>query len=264
MNAIIGMTHLALKTDLTSKQFDYLRKIEVSAKSLLGIINDILDFSKIEAGKLDMEDIDFDLRQTLDNVANMITVKAQEKDRLEVLFQTVSDVPQYLIGDPLRLYQVLVNLGNNAVKFTEKGEIVVTTQVEEDRGDRVKFRFSVRDSGIGMSPRQQANLFRPFSQVNSSTTRKYGGTGLGLTISKRLVEMMGGEIGVESQSGKDSEFIFTTDFRRSKNLVQKPLIPSKELHGKRILVIDDSRTSRLIFEDMLSSFHFEVGRASSG
>ena len=194
----------------------------------------------------------------------MITVKAQEKDRLEVLFQTVSDVPQYLIGDPLRLYQVLVNLGNNAVKFTEKGEIVVTTQVEEDRGDRVKFRFSVRDSGIGMSPQQQANLFRPFSQVDSSTTRKYGGTGLGLTISKRLVEMMGGEIGVKSQSGKGSEFIFTADFGRSKNLVQKPLIPSKDLQGKRILVIDDSRTSRLIFEDMLSSFHFEVGQASSG
>ena len=202
MNAVIGMAHLALKTELTPKQQDYLSKIQSSANSLLGIINDILDFSKIEAGKLDMEAVEFDLLETLDNVANVITVKAQEKEDLEVLFNLDSQVPNFLVGDSLRLNQILVNLGNNAIKFTEKGEIVVTTKISKRSDDKVTLQFSVRDTGIGMTAEQQAKLFQAFSQADTSTTRKYGGTGLGLTISKRLVNMMGGEIWIESESGQ--------------------------------------------------------------
>ena len=264
MNAIIGMSHLALKTELTPKQHDYLKKISASAKSLLGIINDILDFSKIEAGKLDIESINFDLAETLGNVANMITVKSQEKDGLEVLFHTGRDVPGYLIGDPLRLGQILVNLGNNAVKFTESGEIVFTTRVEEKLSDKIKLRFSVRDSGIGMTEEQRAKLFQAFSQADTSTTRKYGGTGLGLTISKRLVEMMGGEIRVESTPGIGSEFIFTVLLGEGEVKEKEVLSVSEDLLGVRVLVIDDNRTSRNIFEEMLQTFNFHVESAFSG
>ncbi len=171
-----------------------LNKIQFSANSLLGIINDILDFSKIEAGKLDMEAVEFDLSQTLDNVANVVTVKAQEKENLEVLFYTDSRVPNSLIGDPLRLNQILVNLGNNAVKFTERGEIVLMAKIKSRSGEKITLQFSMRDTGLGMTEEQQAKLFQAFSQADTSTTRKYGGTGLGLTISRRLVNMMGGDI----------------------------------------------------------------------
>ncbi|MBU2546807.1 MAG: response regulator [Proteobacteria bacterium] len=264
MNAIIGMSHLALKTDLDPKQHDYLRKIDVSAKSLLGIINDILDFSKIEAGKLDMEKVDFDLAETLDNVANMITVKAQEKENLEVLFHIDPRVPRFLVGDPLRLSQVLVNLGNNAVKFTARGEIVVTARMMERSADDVSIRFSVRDSGIGMTEEQRGKLFQAFSQADTSTTRKYGGTGLGLTISKRLVEMMGGEIWVESEPGVGSEFIFTARLGVAEGReMEKPTL-SEDLLRLRVLVIDDSRTAREILQEMLESFSFEVDQAPSG
>ncbi|MBF0528856.1 MAG: response regulator, partial [Deltaproteobacteria bacterium] len=174
------------------------------------------------------------------------------------------DVPRYLVGDPLRLNQILVNLGNNAVKFTEKGEIVVTTRLVEKIGDRIKVRFAVRDSGIGMTEEQRLKLFQAFSQADTSTTRKYGGTGLGLTISKRLVEMMGGEIWVESQPGFGSEFIFTVVFGEGEAKETKPLKLSKDLTGKRVLVVDDNRTSRQIFEEMLKSFEFEVETVSSG
>ncbi|MEW6266117.1 MAG: response regulator [Thermodesulfobacteriota bacterium] len=264
MNAIIGMSHLALKTELTPKQYDYIRKIDASAKSLLGIINDILDFSKIEAGKLTMEEVLFDLHETLSNVANMITVKAREKDNLEVLFHTLSDVPRFLVGDPLRLGQVLINLGNNAVKFTESGEIVFTTKLEEKQGDRVRLRFSVRDSGIGMTEEQRAKLFQPFSQADTSTTRKYGGTGLGLTISQRLVNMMKGDIWVESQPDRGSDFIFTAIFGEGHQEDQAPLSPAPDIAGKRVLVMDDNHISRMIFEEMLRSFKFDVMTASSG
>jgi two-component system sensor histidine kinase/response regulator len=212
MNAVIGMAHLALKTRLTPKQRDYLNKIQASTNSLLGIINDILDFSKIEAGKLDMEAVEFDLSETLDNVANVITVKAQEKENLEVLFFLDSRIPNFLVGDPLRLNQILVNLGNNAVKFTEQGEIVLTNKIVERSDEKITLQFSMRDTGIGMTAEQRANLFQAFSQADTSTSRKYGGTGLGLTISKRLVNMMGGEIWVESEPGKGSTFSFTADF----------------------------------------------------
>ncbi len=264
MNAVIGMSHLALKTDLSPKQLDYLLKIQSSANSLLGIINDILDFSKIEAGKLDMEIVEFNLSDTLDNVANVITVKAQEKENLEVLFSLDSRTPNFLVGDPLRLNQILVNLGNNAVKFTEEGEIVLTTKLLENTEDKITLQFSVRDTGIGMNAEQQAKLFRAFSQADTSTTRKYGGTGLGLTISKRLVEMMGGEIWVESDSGQGTTFSFTADFGLGKETVKRRFEPSPDLRGLKVLVVDDSATSREILQDILESFSFEVYLSPSG
>ena len=262
MNAIIGMSHLALQTELSRKQEDYLNKIQNSAHALLGIINDILDFSKIEAGKLDMEEIDFSLEEVLDNVSSLITIKAQEKG-LELLFDTARDIPG-LVGDPLRLGQVLINLCNNAVKFTEKGEIVISTRIEKQSPDRLTLRLAVRDSGIGMTKEQMSRLFQAFSQADTSTTRKYGGTGLGLTICKRLVGMMHGEIWVESQAGKGSEFIFTASFGLSRAKVIKRYNPSADLQGLRVLVVDDNPTSRDILEGLLKSMSFEVVQAASG
>ena len=264
MNAIIGLSHLALKTDLDKKQRDYIRKVYNSSTSLLGIINDILDFSKIEAGKLDMEDIDFDLSETLEHVANMITVKAQEKERLEILFQLDQKVPRFLIGDSLRLSQILMNLGNNAVKFTETGEIVLTTKLIKKDDEKVRIRFSVRDSGIGMTQEQCGKLFRQFSQADTSTTRKYGGTGLGLTISKRLVEMMHGEIWVESEPGLGSEFIFHAEFGLGEEIEREELIIAEALQRLPVLIVDDSRTSRTILREIMESFSFEVQEAVSG
>jgi two-component system, sensor histidine kinase and response regulator len=264
MNAVIGMAHLALKTDLTPKQLDYLNKIQSSANSLLGIINDILDYSKIEAGKLDMEAVEFDLSKTLDNVANVITVKAKEKENLEVLFNLDTKVPNFLVGDPLRLNQILVNLGNNAIKFTEQGEIVLTTKIIEKSNDKVTLQFSMRDTGIGMSEQQQAKLFQAFSQADTSTTRKYGGTGLGLTICKRLVNMMGGEIGVESESGEGTSFSFTVNFGLGKDTVERSFVPVPDLKHLKVLVVDDNATSRNILQDILESFSFEVYLSASG
>ena len=264
MNAVIGMAHLALKTDLTPKQQDYLNKIQSSANSLLGIINDILDFSKIEAGKLDMEAAEFDLMEILDNVANVITVKAQEKEDLEVLFYLDPQVPYFLVGDSLRLNQILVNLGNNAVKFTEQGEILLTARVINSLDDKVTLQFSVRDTGIGMTMEQQNKLFQAFSQADTSTTRKYGGTGLGLTISKRLVNMMGGEIWIESKSGQGTTFNFTADFELGKQTVQSRFETTPDLRGLKVLVVDDNATSRDIFQDILESFSFKVFLAASG
>jgi PAS domain S-box-containing protein len=263
MNAVIGMAHLALKTELTSKQRDYLSKIQSSANSLLGIINDILDFSKIEAGKLDMETVEFDLAETLDNVANVITVKAQEKENLEVLFYLDSEVPNFLVGDPLRLNQILVNLGNNAVKFTEKGEIVLTTRIREKSEDKVTLEFLMRDTGIGMTEDQKEALFQAFAQADTSTTRKYGGTGLGLTISKRLVNMMGGEIWAESEPGKGTTFSFTAEFGLGKETVKKRFVPAPDVRGMKVIVVDDNETSRNILQDILESFSLEVSTAAS-
>ena len=263
MNAVIGMSHLALKTELTPKQQDYLDKIQSSANSLLGIINDILDFSKIEAGKLDMESVEFNLDDVLNNLANLVTVKAQEKENLEVLFATGREVPRFLVGDPLRLGQVLINLANNAVKFTEHGEIVVSTELlkQDEAGPALK--FSVRDTGIGLTKDQIGKLFQSFSQADTSTTRKFGGTGLGLTISKRLVNMMSGEIWVESEPGQGTTFSFTANFGLGKEKVKKRLLPSSDLRGMKVLVVDDSVTSRNILQDILESFSFEITLAAS-
>ncbi len=263
MNAIMGMAHLALKTDLTAKQYDYLKKVDISAKSLLGIINDILDFSKIEAGKMDMESVDFQLEDTLDNISTLVGIKTQEKG-LELLFKTDPSVPRALVGDPLRLGQILINLSNNAVKFTDTGEIVVATELVKQDKAQVTLKFSVHDTGIGMTAEQAAKLFQPFAQADSSTTRKYGGTGLGLTISKRLAEMMGGEIWVESQPDRGSTFSFTANLGLGKERAKKRFKPVSELRGMKVLVVDDSATSRSILQEMLESFSFEVSLASSG
>ena len=263
MNAVIGMAHLALKTDLSPRQYDYLKKIDISAKALLGIINDILDFSKIEAGKLDMESVDFQLEDTLDNISTLVGIKTQEKG-LELLFKTDPSVPTALIGDPLRLGQILVNLSNNAVKFTDSGEIVISTELVKKDDVQATLRFSVRDTGIGMTGEQAARLFQPFMQADSSTTRKYGGTGLGLTISKRLTEMMDGEIWVESEAGQGSTFSFTAKFDLGKEKARKRFKPAQDLRGMKVLVVDDNATSREILHDMLDSFTFEVTLAASG
>ena len=263
MNAILGMTHLALKTDLSPKQSDYLHKAHNSATSLLGIINDILDFSKIEAGKLDMEVVDFNLDEALANVAALIGNKAQDKG-LEFLFQVPPDLPRLLVGDPLRLGQVLINLSNNAVKFTDSGEVVISVERIEESDKEVSLKFSVRDTGIGLTEAQIDKLFKSFSQADSSTTRKYGGTGLGLTISKKLTEMMRGDIWVESVPGAGSSFIFTASFAKTQKVDQAVWALAEDLQHKRVLVVDDNETSRLIFREILASFSFDVSLANSG
>ncbi len=208
MNAILGMSHLALNTGMNPKQRDYVAKIQTAANTLLGIINDILDFSKIEAGKLEIETISFRLDEVMANLTNLVSDKARQKG-LEVLISITPDVPNYLKGDPLRLGQVLINLVNNAVKFTDSGEIIIRVARVATQGDQVTLEFSVQDTGIGLTKEQAGRLFKSFSQADSTTTRKYGGTGLGLSISKKLTEMMGGKISVESQYGKGSRFIFS-------------------------------------------------------
>ena len=262
MNAVIGLTHLALKTDLTRKQEDYLTKIKSAAQALLGIINDILDFSKIEAGKLDIEKVDFQMEDVLNNLSSIVSQKAQEKN-LEFLISSQHDIPPNLIGDPLRLGQILINLVNNAVKFTDKGEVVVSAALEDQVDDRVKVRFSVRDSGIGMTPEQSARLFQAFSQADSSTTRKYGGTGLGLSISKKLVEMMDGTIWAESEYGKGSSFIFNVWFGvGSATTHKKRFIP--DVAGLRALVVDDNEQAREILTENLRLFALRAESVSSG
>jgi PAS domain S-box-containing protein len=262
MNAILGMTHLALKTDLTPKQRDYLTKTKAAAQSLLGIINDILDFSKIEAGKMDMEHTEFRLEDVLENVSSIVSQKANDKN-LEFLLAAQPDLPTGLVGDPLRLGQVLINLVNNAVKFTEHGEIVVTVVLAERVRDRVNLKFSVRDTGVGMTPEQTARLFQAFSQADSSTTRKYGGTGLGLTISKRLVEMMDGNIWVESTHGTGSSFYFTAWFGIGSGKTTRSLsIP--DIASMRVLVVDDNQQAREILTSSLKGFGVTAESVSSG
>ena len=263
MNAILGMSHLALQTELAPKQRNYIQKIDSSARSLLGIINDILDFSKIEAGKLSMEEIDFNLEETIRRLADMFAHKAQEKD-LEFLFCLEPDVPTLLVGDSMRIGQILTNLTSNAMKFTEEGEVVVRVEKSAETDDRVTLRFSVCDTGIGLTEAQRARLFQSFSQADASTTRKYGGTGLGLTICKRLVEMMGGEIWVESEPDRGSIFRFTIVLGKQNMacVVANPEI--KDLQGLKVLIVDDNATSRQILRAMLETFTFVVSQAASG
>ena len=262
MNAILGLTHLALKTELTAKQRDYLTKTKVAAQALLGIINDILDFSKIEAGKLEVENTEFRLEQVLEDLSSIVGQKVHDK-KLEFLIASPNDLPPNFIGDPLRLGQILINLVNNAVKFTDRGEVVVTVAPEEQLAGRMKIKFSVRDSGIGMTPEQAARLFQAFSQADTSTTRKYGGTGLGLSISKRLVEVMGGEIWAESTYGIGSTFFFTAWLGIGSNEPErKRLVP--DLSGIRALVVDDNPLAREITAERLRAFAIRVDSASSG
>ncbi|MBF0396746.1 MAG: response regulator [Desulfobacterales bacterium] len=268
MNAIIGLTELSLQTNLTSKQEDYLVKIKNSSRSLLGIINDILDFSKIEAGKLDLEFIEFDLNNILDNVSNIISFKAQEKG-IELSFNTDKDVPVYLIGDPLRLGQVLINLTNNAVKFTDSGKIIIETTIIREEEKQIILKFSVKDTGIGMNQDQIKKIFQSFTQADLSTTRKYGGTGLGLTISKKLVEMMGGEIIVESEPQKGSSFSFSVSLNKSKNqkkqAKESPIdIQGINFSGTKILLVEDNKINQQVAMELLEHKGFLVSIANNG
>jgi PAS domain S-box-containing protein len=263
MNAIIGMSHLALQTQLDDKQRNYIEKVHRSGRNLLGIINDILDFSKIEAGKMLMEKVAFELEDVMDNFANLLSMKAEDKG-LELIFKAAPDVPMALLGDPLRLGQILINLGNNAVKFTQQGEIVLGVETVTQTKDDVELHFWVKDTGIGMTPVQCERLFQSFNQADASTTRKYGGTGLGLAISKNLVELMGGRIWVESTPGQGSVFHFHAHFGLQKEPQAKRMFRADELAGLRVLVVDDNASARDILSGMVRSFGLEADVAASG
>ena len=262
MNAIIGLSHLALKTDLTPRQRDYITKVHRSGQHLLGIINDILDFSKVEAGKLTIESIDFELDKVLDNVANLITEKCSAKG-LELVFNIAPDVPPALVGDSLRVGQILINYANNAVKYTESGEIMISVSVADMTLEDVLLRFSVRDTGLGLTEEQIGRLFQSFSQADSSTTRRFGGTGLGLAISKNLAELMGGEVGVSSVFGAGSDFWFTVRLGISQQS-RRVLLPNPDLRGRRVLVVDDNENARSVIRGMLEAMTFAVVDVDSG
>jgi len=262
MNGIIGMTHLVLMTTMTPHQREYVKKIQLSGQHLLRIINDILDISKIEAGKLSIEQADFELETTLAGVVSVIGEKAGEKG-LELILDIASDVPVNVIGDSLRLGQVLINYANNAIKFTEHGEIDIVVRAREIGADSVLLWFAVRDTGIGLSEEQKKRLFTAFSQADTSTTRQYGGTGLGLAISKQLATMMGGEVGVDSAPGVGSTFWFTARLGIS-HTPRRELLPEAELRGRRVLVVDDNDNARQVMNQMLRSMSFAVDVVSSG
>ncbi|EPH5491253.1 response regulator, partial [Vibrio vulnificus] len=263
MNAILGMAHLALNTELDPSQRKYLTRINESAKNLLGIINDILDFSKIEAGKLSVESIDFSLDEVFENLTNVISFKAQEKG-IEFLLDIDPRVPVGLVGDPLRLGQVLVNLCGNAVKFTEKGEILVSVMPESQSSDDVTLRFSVKDTGIGIDKEKIADLFNAFSQADTSITREFGGTGLGLSISKQLVELMGGQLSVSSAVGMGSTFTFTIHCGLQEAKMRDIAKPISGLAGKRALIVDDNDSARNILMTLLSAMQFDAKAVSNG
>lgn len=261
MNGIIGMAHLALKTDLNPRQRDYVLKIQQAGKHLLGIINDILDFSKIEAGKLTIEEVSFDIDEMMSNISSMISQKCSEKN-LELIFKLPTDLPHKLIGDPLRLSQILINYGNNAIKFTEKGEVIISADILEQDDETIFLKFNVSDTGIGLTSEQKGKLFQSFQQADTSTSRKFGGTGLGLAISKQLANLMGGDVGVDSEFGKGSTFWFTAKFKLDKTITKRVLF-KEDLSSKSVLVIDDNESARVIIEDMLIAMSLKVVAAES-
>jgi two-component system, sensor histidine kinase and response regulator len=262
MNAIIGLTRLVLKTELDPRQRDFIQKVEGSGQHLLGIIDDILDFSKVEAGKLSIEAHEFGLDKLLANVANLVAEKAAAKG-LELIFDVAPDVPTALLGDVLRLGQVLINYANNAVKFTEHGEILVSVRLRERTEDEVLLYFAVSDTGIGLTEEQMDRLFQSFHQADTSTTRKFGGTGLGLAISKKLAELMGGQVGVHSQHGKGSTFWFTAQLGLAKDLRPLPA-PLTVVRDRRALVVDDNDNARMVIAEMLRGLHLDVVAVGSG
>ncbi len=273
MNAIIGMSHLALQSDLDPKQRDYIIKVKRSAELLLGILNDILDFSKMESGKMEMEYIPFRLDDVLENLDDLMHFKAREKG-IAFSCEIADDVPRELIGDPLRVGQVLINLCSNALKFTDSGgEVAVRVEADETGPDDTRLHFIVKDSGIGMSDEEQKRVFAAFSQADTSTSRKYGGTGLGLVISKRLVELMDGELLMESQSGMGSTFMFTIRFKKAdKGALQKRTAPRMQtsaslasaLHDAHVLVVEDNELNRELAMGLLSSVGIQVDMAENG
>ncbi len=270
MNAVIGFAHLALKTNLDSKQFDYVRKIQQSGQHLLGIINDILDFSKIEAGKMTIEATDFKLESVLDTVTNLVGEKASSKG-LELNFEVDPKVVPVLTGDPLRLGQILINFCNNAVKFTDAGSIAVRVRVEENRPNEQLVRFAVEDTGIGLTGEQSSRLFQAFQQADASTTRKYGGTGLGLAISKRLTELMGGTIGVTSEFGRGSTFWFTALLGKSTlapaSVDDTSVVDDsglERLFGARVLLAEDSKLNQMVAIGLMEDARLAIDVAENG
>jgi signal transduction histidine kinase len=239
MNAVIGLAYLALKTELSAKQRDYLNKIHQAGTSLLGIINDILDVSKIEANQLKLEHIAFNLDDVLANLSVMSSQRANEKG-LELLFDIAPDIPRSLLGDPLRLGQILINLVSNAVKFTEQGYVHLQVRQQARDDDQLTLQFTIRDTGIGMTPEQTSRLFQAFTQADGSTTRRFGGTGLGLTIARHLVEQMGGTIQVKSEPDVGSEFSFAIQLTANQIMNEKRRLIPGAITGLRVLVVDDN------------------------
>ncbi len=264
LNGVVGMTDLALGTDLTSEQREYLDTVKISADSLLTVINDILDFSKIEAGKIDLEMIDFNVRDHLEATLKTLAFRGDEKG-LELLCEVAPEVPEMARGDSNRLRQIIVNLVGNAIKFTDAGEVALKVGVDAvEGGDRI-LHFVVSDTGVGIPPEKQKLIFEPFSQADSSTTRKYGGTGLGLTISARLVAMMGGRMWVESEMGRGSQFHFTARLGTSwKSIEVGAIAPAEILRGVKVLVADDNRTNRRILEGMLKRWEMKSTSVEDG
>ena len=262
MNGVIGMTGLLLGTDLSAEQRRYAETVRMSGEALLCVISDILDFSKIEADKLELEMLDFDLRATLEDAAELLAVHASEK-RLEFICRIDPAVPTFLRGDPGRLRQILVNLGGNAIKFTSQGEVAIEVSLAAETADHITARFEVRDTGIGIPPDKIAVLFQAFQQVDASTTRRYGGTGLGLAISKRLAELMGGEIGVESLEGQSATFWFTAVLDKQPRRQYPEAAPRADLRAVRILVVDDNATNRQVLAEQLTSWGARHAAAES-
>ncbi|HEU4402891.1 MAG TPA: response regulator [Candidatus Polarisedimenticolia bacterium] len=263
MNGVIGMTDLLMDTDLSAKQRRFAETVRTSAESLLGIINNILDFSKIEAGRLELETVDFDLRQTIEDVCELLAEKAQGKG-LELACFIQDDVHTQAIGDPGRLRQILINLLGNAIKFTEKGEVVVRVRAEEQSAEAALLRFSVQDTGIGITPEARTRIFQAFTQADGSTTRRYGGTGLGLAIARQLAEMMGGAIGVDSEPGKGSTFWFTARLAKQPPGARRAFGPRLDLQGLRVLIVDDNATNRELLHHQVTSWGMPNESAESG
>jgi signal transduction histidine kinase/CheY-like chemotaxis protein len=263
MNGVIGMTELLLSTDLTSQQRQHLKLVQSAADALLALLNDILDFSKIEAGKLELDHAPFQLRDMLGTVLHSLAARAAQKG-LELAVRIAPEVPDNLIGDSGRLRQIIVNLVGNAVKFTDRGEVVVEVNTDKTTENTAKLHFAVRDTGIGITPQQKSRIFKAFTQADASTTRQYGGTGLGLAISSQLVEMMGGELSVESQPGSGSTFYFTAEFGHA---LGEKLFPSAEVEtlcDLPVLVVDDNQTNRIICEEMLANWGMKPKAVESG
>jgi two-component system sensor histidine kinase/response regulator len=262
MNAIIGLSHLALKTDLTTRQRDYIGKVQASGQHLLGIINDILDFSKVEAGKLELESEPFELEQLLEHTAGLVNETCHAKG-LELVFDVAADVPPNVVGDSLRLGQVLLNYANNAIKFTHKGEVLISVRSSERTERDVLLHFRVSDTGIGLTAEQRARLFQGFSQGDGSSTRRFGGAGLGLAICKRLAGLMGGEVGLESGYGKGSSFWFSARLGVGQ-AKGRDLLPHPDLRGRRALVVDDNEHARATLVSMLRAMTFTTAESADG
>ncbi|MEI7637973.1 MAG: response regulator [Syntrophus sp. (in: bacteria)] len=272
MNGVIGMTNLLLETEMTAEQREYAEMVNKSGEKLLGLINDILDFSKIEARKLDMDILDFDLRVTMEDTADSLAIKAGDAG-LELICRIAPDVPSYLKGDPGRLRQIITNMAGNAIKFTHEGEVVISASLASDQNGIAEILFEIHDTGIGIPEARRAAIFEPFTQVDGTTTRQYGGTGLGLAICRQLVELMGGEIGVESEEGKGSTFWFTArfekqttevSFRHGIGIETSEVLERADITGARILIVDDNETNRILMAALLSRWGCRCESASGG